>query len=192
MEEAVLADELGSNRVKDARAREDAYLEQAVRETDEASKAKSLQVPARIEIAQDGRRSVEPETPIGPAAPATNTSGGMNWEDALDENSFHDIANDDSEMYDAIDSTPLDADGMADQVMAVVQKHVSEVLSQPRVTKLASKFGLTPGFAYDLVSNDENGNPWDFDKPDQRAMCPKHAMEQKPTFSHWITNVHSI
>ena len=35
LEEAMLADELGSNRVKDARAREDAYLEQAVREADE-------------------------------------------------------------------------------------------------------------------------------------------------------------
>ena len=36
--------------------------------------------------------------------------------------------NDDSEMYDAIDSIPLDADGMADKVMAVVQNHVSENL----------------------------------------------------------------
>ena len=66
----MLADELGSNRVKDARAREDPYLEQAVRAADEASRAESLQVPARAEIAQDGKRSVEPETPIGPAAPS--------------------------------------------------------------------------------------------------------------------------
>ena len=90
--------------------------------------------------------------------------------------------NDDAEMYDAIDSIPLDADGMADQVMAIVQNHVSEVWSPPRVTKLASKFGLSPGFAYDLVSNDEDGNPWDFDKHEQRAKCLTHVMDQKPQF----------
>ena len=77
---------------------------------------------------------MEPETPIGPAAPATNTSEGMKWEDILNENDFHDVVNDDSEMYDAIDSIPLDADGLADQVMAVVKNHVSEVWPPPRVT----------------------------------------------------------
>ena len=68
----------------------------------------------------------------------------MSREDILSENNFHDIVNDDSEMYDAIDSIPLDADGMADQVMAVVQNHASEVWSPPRITRLASKFGLNP------------------------------------------------
>mgnify|MGYP000930717893 FL=1 len=121
-----------------------------MRAADEASKAEASQIPARAEVALDGRRSVEPETPIGPAAPATNTSGELKWEDILNENNFHDVVNDDTEMYDAIDSIPLDADGMADQVMAVVQNHVSEVWSPPRVTKLAGKFGLSPGFAYDL------------------------------------------
>ena len=129
----MLADELGSNRVKDARARGDAYLEQTVRAADEASKAESLQVPARVENVKAVRRSVEPETPIDPAVQATNTSREMSWEDELDENSFHDIVNDDSEMYDAIDGIPLDADGMADQDMADVQNHVSEVWSPPRV-----------------------------------------------------------
>ena len=138
LEEAMLADELGSNRVKDARAREDAYLEQAVRAADEASKAEASQIPARVEVALDERRSVEPATPIGPAAPATNTSEGMTREDILNENNFHDVVNDDTEMYDAIDSIPLDADGMADQVMAVVQNHVSEVWTPPRMTKLTS------------------------------------------------------
>lgn len=166
--------------MKDARAREDAYLEQAARAADEASKAESSQIPARAEVALDGRRSIDPETPVGPAAPATNTSEQMSWEEALNENNFHDIVNDGSEMYDAIESIPLYADGMANQVMAKAQNHVSEVWSPPRITKQASQFGLNPGFAYVLENNDENGNPWDFDKPEQRAKCLKHAMEQKP------------
>ena len=32
------------------------------------------------------------------------------------------------------------------------------------------------------MNNDEDGNPWDFDKPEQRAKCLKHVMEQKPQF----------
>ena len=50
LEETMLADDIGSNRVKDVRAREDADLEQAVRAADEPSKAKSLQGPVRGEI----------------------------------------------------------------------------------------------------------------------------------------------
>ena len=46
----MLADDIGSNRVKDVRAREDADLEQPVRAADEPSKAKSLQGPVRGEI----------------------------------------------------------------------------------------------------------------------------------------------
>ena len=79
-------------------------------------------------------------------------------------------------------ASPLDADGLADQGMASVQKHVSEVWSPPRVTKLAGKFGLNPGFAYDSMINDESGNPWGFDTPEQRAKCLKHVMEQQPEF----------
>ena len=30
--------------------------------------------------------------------------------------------------------------------------------------------------------NDENGEPWDFDVPAQRAKCARHVMEQKPSF----------
>ena len=40
IDKAMLEDKDGSNRVKEARHREDAYLEQKVREGDEAAKAK--------------------------------------------------------------------------------------------------------------------------------------------------------
>ena len=50
------------------------------------------------------------------------------------------------------------------------------------MTKLASEYGLLPGCAYDIEVNDENGKPWEFDVPSQRAKCLKHIQEQKPEF----------
>ena len=43
---------------------------------------------------------------------------------------------------------------------------VSEIYSAPRVTEVARKqrkYGIDPGVALDLTTNDENGNPWDFE-----------------------------
>ena len=67
-------------------------------------------------------------------------------------------------------------------MIGIIKNHVSEVWSQPRVTKLASEYGLSPGFAYDIEVNDEDGKPWDFDVPAQRAKCLRHIQEQKPEF----------
>ena len=90
--------------------------------------------------------------------------------------------NNDAEMYDASEDIPPDSDNMAGQVMSIVQNHVSEVWSVPRVTRMAPKFGLSAGFAYDLMTNDENGQPWGFDKPCQREKCLRHVIEKKPQF----------
>ena len=119
--------------MKDARAREDANLEQAVHAADAASKAESLQVPVGNEVAQEARQDVVPETQMGLPMPTTNQSENFSWDESLEENNVHDIVSDDSEMYDAIDRIPKDSDSMADQVMAIVQNRVSEVWSPARV-----------------------------------------------------------
>ena len=95
---------------------------------------------------------------------------------------FHDVVNQDQDMYDAIDSIPNDQDDMVNCIIATVQKHVSEVWSPPRVTALASEYGLSPGTAYDIETKDELGNPWDFDKPEQRNKCIKEILTQRPAF----------
>ena len=74
-----------------------------------------------------------------------------------------------------------DAD-MLSQVIGVIHNHVSEVWSPPRVTKLAAEYGLNPGFALDLQVDDENGQPWDFDKAEQREKCLNMIREQKLQF----------
>ena len=106
----------------------------------------------------------------------------LSWEDMLSKNGFHDIANDDEEMYDEIEDIPIDSGDLADKLMAVVKNHVSEVWSQPRETKLAHEFGLDAGFAYDLLTCDETGEPWDCDLPHQREKCLRNVMERKPQF----------
>ena len=59
--------------------------------------------------------------------------------------------------------------------------HVSEIFSPPRVTALANKFKLTPGFALDLSQDDpEDGKPWDFNNSAKRAKAIKLIKEDKP------------
>ena len=197
LEKAMLEGVLGNNRLKAAREREDAYLEEKVREGDrdpnrlqisrrnktfveEADKDDRLkQVPA-----ETGARGSEEDTRATPMV--TNDrqqdQGPIDWNDRLMENDFHDIVNADDEMYEAIDNVPMDQEGMADAIIGIIHNHVSEVWSPPRVNKLASEYGLRPGFSYDLQVNDENGQPWDFDVPAQRAKCARHVIEQKPDF----------
>ena len=62
---------------------------------------------------------------------------------------------------------------------------VSEIYSPPRVTqalKMLPSMGLIPGFALDLTTNDEEGNPWDFSCPRQRQKARELRAETKPYF----------
>ena len=56
----------------------------------------------------------------------------------------------------------------------------SEVYSPPRVTELAGKVGLQSGSALDLTTDDEEGNPWDFNLASQRAKAVKLLEAEKP------------
>jgi hypothetical protein len=57
---------------------------------------------------------------------------------------------------------------------------VSEIYSPPRVVALAKRYGLREGFSLDLTTQDENGNPWDFEDPEQRAKAKALVLETKP------------
>ena len=97
-------------------------------------------------------------------------------------NNFHDIVNADQEMYDEIESLPADTDQMVSAIIGIVQAHVAEVWSPPRVTALAKQYGPVPGSAYDIETNDENGEAWDFDRVEQRNKCIFQILQQRPTF----------
>ena len=60
---------------------------------------------------------------------------------------------------------------------------VSEIYSPPRVTDAARRnpsLGIRPGFALDLTTSDDEGRPWDFDDPSQRAKAKAVVLEKKP------------
>ena len=66
---------------------------------------------------------------------------------------------------------------------AQMNRILSEVYSVPRVTRAAEllpHLGISPGFSFDVTGVDEDGNSWDFTRPE---MCDKalHIVEeQKP------------
>ena len=58
--------------------------------------------------------------------------------------------------------------------------HVSEIYSPTRVTSLASKYGMRPGFALDLTVLDTDGEPWNFDDPEKRRRAMDLLTQTKP------------
>ena len=65
-------------------------------------------------------------------------------------------------------------------VQAVAENEVSEVYSVPRVAEVAKRMGLNAGWALDICSNDEEGNPWDFTKPEMRNKVARKVIEEEP------------
>ena len=150
LEKAMLDDETQSNRVKDARAREDAFLEQKIREADEASK--SMQVEARrLDPIHEDRMSSSIPTPPTPVAEMQTNKHGTNgnvedgqttmaWDDMLNENKFHDVVNNDEEMYAAITDVMNDDNDMVDQIVW----HSAESHLRSLVATSSDKIGRRP------------------------------------------------
>ena len=59
---------------------------------------------------------------------------------------------------------------------------VAEAYSQPRMTSVAEKLGYKKGFAMDLLTNDDEGRPWDLSKEDVQ----KRAMDKLEKEMPWL------
>ena len=59
---------------------------------------------------------------------------------------------------------------------------VSEVYSPPRVTAMAERMGLDPGWSLDLTVADEDGLAWDFSTQAKRAKALKKQVRQDKPF----------
>ena len=70
----------------------------------------------------------------------------------LEEQNFHDIVNSDDQMYKDFDNVSMASEDVAGQLIGIIQNHVSEVWSQPRVTKLASEYDCHRGLRMTLRS----------------------------------------
>ena len=63
----------------------------------------------------------------------------------------------------------------------IMNIQVAEVYSPPRVTRMAASMGLRAGWALDLITHDEDGRPWDFDKLEMRNRAARKVLSDKPT-----------
>ncbi len=74
--------------------------------------------------------------------------------------------------------------GYARERRQAFNRTVSELFSPPRVaaaTKLLPSLKLLPGLSFDLTTNDpDDGEPWDFDRPEKRSKCRRIVREQRP------------
>ena len=58
-----------------------------------------------------------------------------------------------------------------------------EIYSPPRVlavAKLCLSYGILPGFALDLTTNDSDGRCWDFDEEEMRSRAWATIEEEQP------------
>ena len=62
----------------------------------------------------------------------------------------------------------------------LTKPEVAELYSPPRVTDFGKKKGILSGVAFDLTTNDEDGNPWDFCLESQRQKAAQKIEEQQP------------
>ena len=85
----MLEDESQSNRIKESRAREDAYLEQQIRQAD------APRIQAQNEEKVKEVPSVNAETAEAPETTTMEPEADvrMYWEDLLNENKFHEVVN---------------------------------------------------------------------------------------------------
>ncbi len=76
--------------------------------------------------------------------------------------------------------------GYSRERRSTCRRMVSEVFSPPRVTRHLSKYPskhLVPGFAMDLTCIDEDDDqPWDFDRADKRQKALERVRREKPLF----------
>lgn len=157
-----IEDEKESHRITDARDREDAFIENTIREGDTHVDNNAASSPCE-EIHTPVAQPITPELQVRSQRMPNAVNAPTSYEDMLNENMFHDVANQDQDMYDAIGAIPIDQDDMVNNIVATFQRHVSEVWSPPRMTASSPEYGLSPGSAYEIETNDELGQTWDFD-----------------------------
>ena len=89
----------------------------------------------------------------------------------------------DQEVMHLLDSIGGSKAKYARERRGALKKLVSNTYSPPRVTaaaKLLPSLGCVPGFAMDLTTLDEHGDPWDFDVPEQRLRARERIELEKP------------
>ena len=106
----------------------------------------------------------------------------------------------DEEIFLMISMVGGDGKSFRREAKQSVKRLVSEIYSPPRATKMLEKLPsqeVAPGFALDLTTVDENGEPWDFCRKDMTEKARKLLIKTEPillvgspeckAFSSWQT-----
>ena len=67
-----------------------------------------------------------------------------------------------------------------DEAYDLTKPEVAEIYSRPRITEYGKRKGILFGIAFDLTTNDEDGNPWDFRLTEQRDRAARAIDELCP------------
>ncbi len=132
--------------------------------------------------------------PIAPATepdphetPATDVNDEKMDEDEADgDDADTEMTLVDDECLTLIAHLGIDTRSYRREHKRAMRRMVSEVYSPPHVTKVLSKarrHPLAPGFALDITCIDpDDGEPWDFDRPEKRQKALHKIRTEKPLF----------
>ena len=178
IEDAVAADEQFKHRLAATKRRMDEYV--AIKGEEEMRKRQATEAN-RAGGEQASSSSTDP-------AGSTHTTKKRGFDEVEPDKD----GTENNEMVDMLIEPTKDSteqDEMVDVLMSLgvrsdrIQKIVSEIYSPPRVTAAATinpDVGVGAGFAMDLTTKDENGQPWDFDDPRQRRRAIDKINAEKP------------
>ena len=78
--------------------------------------------------------------------------------------------------------------------LMIIGMDVAESYRPPRIIKMASEMGLRAGWSMDIITNDLDGNSWDFNIPEMRNRAARRMLEDKPLLSVGspMCTIHSV
>ena len=62
----------------------------------------------------------------------------------------------------------------------ITKIQVAETYGPPRVTEMVGRMALTAGLALDIITNDQDGRAWDFNRLEMRNRAIRRVLQDEP------------
>ena len=176
----LLADDEFSQRIHDHQLREDRWLAEQI-EKSETTKVDETRAEGASDVAPEDKREV-----VDPMDTADFFREVDEANDAADGDDMVDMIDDAIALLKSMTKPPrIESSKVLLEVLrnanAMGHADVAEIYSPPRVTSLAEKYGMLPGFALDItVTDPDDGLPWNFDKLSKRKKAIQLIKTQSP------------
>ena len=190
----MLSDEANARRLEAARLRENSWLDRQAEKQGEAD---------RIER-EPTQQLASPPTENPQTSSPAELGERIDYNDPIDTTEFYrevdeafesmaeeirDTETEDTEMINQVSETREEMEDTAHELRKAIAymsngcsfPDIAEIYSPPRVTALAHRFKLNPGFALDLtVSDPEDGLDWNFDVKSIREKALRKLKVEQP------------